>query len=54
MSDDPRYDYYEILHVSPTADPQAIKDAYNRLALEYHPDRHPRDPSAEKKNDTAE
>ena len=33
-------DYYSILGVPRTADAKAIKAAYRRLALEYHPDRH--------------
>lgn len=32
-------DYYEILQVSPNADPDVIHAAYKRLALKYHPDR---------------
>lgn len=32
-------DYYEILQVSPNADPEVIEAAYKRLALKYHPDR---------------
>ena len=31
-------DYYAILEIPPTASVQAIKQAYRRLALRYHPD----------------
>lgn len=31
-------DYYKILDVSPTADPDEIKQAFRRLARQYHPD----------------
>ena len=33
-------DYYDTLGVKRTADPGAIKQAYRKLALEWHPDRH--------------
>src|SRR5688572_15116597 len=32
-------DFYEVLGVSRDADGAAIKSAYRRLAMEYHPDR---------------
>ncbi len=34
-----RRDYYEVLGVGRDADQKAIKDAFRRLALKYHPDR---------------
>jgi molecular chaperone DnaJ len=35
----PERDYYEILGVPRDASPKAIKDAYHRLAMKWHPDR---------------
>ena len=40
-------DYYEILGVEKNADEQAIKKAYRKKALEFHPDRNPGDKQAE-------
>lgn len=41
--------YYEILEISRDADPETIKKAYRRLALQHHPDRNPGDQEAENK-----
>lgn len=34
-------DYYEILEVPLCSDQDAIKNAYRKQALEWHPDKHP-------------
>jgi DnaJ-class molecular chaperone len=38
--------YYQILDVEKEASPQKIKEAYRRLAFQYHPDRNRENPSA--------
>lgn len=45
----PPKDYYKILEVQGSATGPQIKKAFRRLALKYHPDRHPDNPQSEEK-----
>lgn len=42
-------DYYEVLGVERTANDEALKKAFRRLAMKYHPDRNPDDAQAQDK-----
>ena len=42
-------DYYQILHLSDSANQEEIKKSFRKLALELHPDHNPNDPESENK-----
>ena len=41
--------FYEILNISKTANPEEIKKAFRIKAQQYHPDKNPNNPEAERK-----
>jgi DnaJ-class molecular chaperone len=45
----PQNDYYQTLEIDQKASPRQIKDTYRKLAFEYHPDRHRKNPEAAEK-----
>ncbi|HUN11339.1 MAG TPA: DnaJ domain-containing protein, partial [Rhabdaerophilum sp.] len=42
-------DFYEVLGVPKNADEAALKSAFRKLAMQYHPDKNPGDTEAERK-----
>lgn len=44
-----KQDYYELLGVGKDADANTLKKAFRKKAMEFHPDRNPDNPEAEKK-----
>ncbi len=54
MAAAPKRDYYEVLGVARDSGPGAIKDAFRKLALEYHPDRNKAPQAQERFKEIAE
>lgn len=49
MASGSKRDYYEVLGVERNADADALKKAFRKLAMDFHPDRNPGDKGAEDK-----
>jgi curved DNA-binding protein CbpA len=37
MSEGPKVNYYEVLEINESANPEEIRKAYRKLALKWHP-----------------
>ena len=42
-------DFYDVLGINKSANPEQIKSAYRKLAVKHHPDKNPGDKASEDK-----